>query len=480
METHSFEDLALSPAVMRAITELGFEEPTPIQALSIPVIMAGKDVIGQAHTGTGKTAAFGIPIIERADAKDRRVQAIVLCPTRELAIQTSEELAKLAKHRKGFTILPVYGGQPIERQIAALRAGVTVVIATPGRLLDHLRRRSLSLDGVRMIVLDEADEMLDMGFRDDIEMIISRVPSPRQTVLFSATMSPEILSLAGRFLKNPEKLQVVHRELTVPGIEQSYFEVRESMKVEVLTRLIDLYNPKLTLVFCNTKRRVDELVSHLQARGYPAEALHGDKNQAQRERVMAGFKKGTTDILVATDVAARGIDVEDISVVVNFDVPQDPEYYIHRIGRTARAGKTGRSFTFVSGKDVWKLRDIQRYAKIRIAPAPIPSDAELKEKRVTQQLEQARERLERGEQESYVPAIEQFIGEEYTSLDVAAALLRMITGGKKDQLMSETTISSDSSDQRRSEPRRSSGGAPARRRPYQGRPQPGKRQNYRD
>jgi len=329
-------------------------------------------------------------------------------------------------------------------------------------------------------VLDEADEMLDMGFREDIEMIISRVPSPRQTVLFSATMSPEILALAGRFLKNPERLQVVHKELTVPGIEQSYFELRESMKVEVLTRLIDLYNPKLTLVFCNTKRRVDELVSHLQARGYPAEALHGDKNQAQRERVMAGFRKGTTDILVATDVAARGIDVEDIAVVVNFDVPQDPEYYIHRIGRTARAGKTGRSFTFVSGKDIWKLRDIQRYAKIRIAPAPIPSDAELKEKRVTQQLAQARELIERGEQQGYVPLIEQFIGEEYTSLDVAAALLRMITGGKKDQIMSETTISRDSSDQRRSEPRRSSGGAPVRRRPSPGRPQPGKRQNYRD
>jgi ATP-dependent RNA helicase DeaD len=267
---------------------------------------------------------------------------------------------------------------------------------------------------------------------------------------------------------------VVHRELTVPGIEQSYFEVRESAKVEVLTRVIDLYNPKLTLVFCNTKRRVDELVSHLQARGYPAEALHGDKNQAQRERVMAGFRNGTTDILVATDVAARGIDVEDISLVVNFDVPQDPEYYIHRIGRTGRAGRAGRSFTFVSGRDIWKLRDIQRYAKIRIAPAPIPSDAELKEKRVRQQLAEVRRLIDRGEQEGYVPIVEQFIGEEYTSLDVAAALLRMITGGKAGQEWTETQLSSDASRQEK-KPRHNSGAAPARRRP-----QPRKRQNYLD
>jgi ATP-dependent RNA helicase DeaD len=463
METRTFDELGLSAPVKKAVAELGFEEPTPIQSLAIPIIMAGKDVIGQAHTGTGKTAAFGIPIIERVDPRDRRVQAVVLSPTRELAIQISEELTKLAKDRKGLTILPVYGGQPIERQLAALRAGVTVIIATPGRLLDHIKRRSVSLERVRMVVLDEADEMLDMGFRDDIELILRQIPKPRQTVMFSATIPPEILSLAGKFLVDPETVRVVHRELTVPGIEQSYFEVRESMKVELLTRLIDLHNPRLTLVFCNTKRRVDELVNHLQARGYPAERLHGDLNQAQRERVMASFRTGATDILVATDVAARGIDVEEISIVVNYDVPQDPEYYIHRIGRTGRAGKTGRSFTFVSGKDIWKLRDIQRYAKIRIAQAPIPTAEELAGKRVAQALAKARALIERGEQVSYIPYIEEFIGEEFTSLDLAAALIRMQLGEKK--------VEAEAPEERST--------SPARRYPGPSRPRGPKRQNGR-
>ena len=377
MKVLSFDDLGLPDSIKKAVKDLGFEEPTPIQSLAIPLLRDGRDVIGQAHTGTGKTAAYGIPIVETADPAGKQPQALVLCPTRELAIQVSEELRKLAKHRRGLMILPVYGGQPIERQLHALRSGVQIVIATPGRLLDHLDRRSISLASVKTVVLDEADEMLDMGFRDDIETILRKTPSERQTVLFSATMSQQILDLAAKYLKDPRTVQVMHDKLSVPKIEQSYFEVRESGKIDVLSKLLDLYDPQLTLIFANTKRRVDEIVSQLQARGYLAEGLHGDMNQSQRERVMGKFREGRIDILIATDVAARGIDVPDVNLVVNFDVPQDPEYYIHRIGRTGRAGKSGRSFTFVSGKDMWKLRDIQRYAKIRIAPQSVPKEHEI-------------------------------------------------------------------------------------------------------
>ncbi len=425
MKTLSFEDLALSEELQRAIRDLGFEEPTPIQSLSIPPVRDGRDVIGQAHTGTGKTAAYGIPILEMVDTGKKAVQAIVLCPTRELAIQVSEELMRLAKYKRGVSILPVYGGQPIERQFFALKKGVNVIIATPGRMLDHLQRGSISLSGIRMVVLDEADEMLDMGFRDDIEAILRKTPKERQTVLFSATMSREILDLAGRYLKDPQTVQVVHQQLTVPLIEQSYFEVRESEKLEVLTRVIDMYNPKLTLIFCNTKRRVDDVVGHLIARGYSAEGLHGDMNQVQRERVMGKFRHGNIDILVATDVAARGIDVDDIEAVVNYDVPQDPEYYVHRIGRTGRAGRTGRSFTFVSGKEIWKLRDIQKYARIKIAPHPIPSDNELAEQRANLLLKKIKPILEEGKLEAQTKQVQQLMGDDYTSLEVAAALLKM-------------------------------------------------------
>jgi ATP-dependent RNA helicase DeaD len=433
MKVLSFTDLGLSPEIQKAVSELGFEEPTPIQSLAIPLMRDEKDVIGQAHTGTGKTAAYGIPIIESVEPAAKRPQALVLCPTRELAIQVSEELRKLAKFRRGIVILPVYGGQPIERQLHALRAGVQVVIATPGRLLDHLDRKSISLQEVRVVVLDEADEMLDMGFRDDIEAILRKVPEKRQTVLFSATMSPQILDLSKKFLKDPRTVRVMHDQLTVPTIEQYYFEVRDSGKVDVLSRVIDLYDPRLTLVFCNTKRRVDELVSHLQARGYLAEGLHGDMNQSQRERVMGKFRAGGIDILVATDVAARGIDVEDVDVVINYDVPQDPEYYIHRIGRTARAGKSGRSFTFVTGKEMWKLRDIQKFAKIRIAQQAIPKPHEISMKKAELLTERVRRVIEEDRLEVATKKVQQMMGEEYTSLEVAAALLSLMgaEGGQK-------------------------------------------------
>ncbi len=434
MKVLSFTDLALPEPIAKAIKDLGFEEPTPIQSLAIPLLRDGKDVIGQAHTGTGKTAAYGIPIVERVDPAGKTPRALVLCPTRELAIQVSEELRKLARYRRGLIILPVYGGQPIERQLHALKAGVQVVIATPGRLLDHIDRRSISLAEVGTVVLDEADEMLDMGFRDDIEAILKKTPSGRQTVLFSATMSKEILDLASRYQHDPRTVQVMHDKLSVPKIEQSYFEVRESGKIDVLSKLLDLYDPQLTLIFANTKRRVDEIVSQLQARGYLAEGLHGDMNQSQRERVMGKFREGRIDILIATDVAARGIDVPAVDLVVNFDVPQDPEYYIHRIGRTGRAGKEGRSFTFVSGKEMWKLRDIQRFAKMKIALQSVPKEHEIVSRKAELLVRRVRDLVDAGRLDPEILRVQQIMGEEYTSLEVAAALLSLYAGsGKPDK-----------------------------------------------
>ncbi|MBP1928227.1 ATP-dependent RNA helicase DeaD [Methanolinea mesophila] len=425
MKTLSFEDLGLSLPLQKAVSEMGFEEPTPIQSLAIPAVRDGRDVIGQAHTGTGKTAAYGIPLLEKVDVAKPAIQALVLCPTRELAIQVSEELRRLAIHLKNMSVIPVYGGQPIERQFAALRKGVQVVIATPGRLLDHLQRGTIRLDQVRMVVLDEADEMLDMGFSDDVEAILRRLPKDRQTVLFSATISPEIRQLAEKYLNQPFPVKVLHEQLTVPGIEQRYLEVGDPMKPEALSRMIDFYNPRLTLVFCNTKRKVDEVVSTLQARGYQAEGLHGDMNQTQRERVMTRVRAGSTDILIATDVAARGIDIEQVELVVNYDVPQDPEYYVHRIGRTGRAGRSGRSITFVSGREVWKLKDIQKFAKIRIMPHPIPTDNQIAEQRAAKLLTRVRAEMDKGGLEPYIPRVEQLMGDDFTSLDVAAALMKI-------------------------------------------------------
>ena len=339
MKNLRFEELNLSSEILKAVENKGFEETTPIQAQSIPYIMEGRDIIGQAQTGTGKTAAFGIPILEKLSHEEKTVQGMVICPTRELAIQVAEEIRELAKFKRGVEILPIYGGQPIDRQIKALQKRPQIIVGTPGRIMDHMNRGTLKIDKVRMIVLDEADEMLDMGFIEDIITILKAVPEERQTMLFSATMPKPILELTKRFQKNPKHVMVVHKELTAPKVEQIYFEVKEKTKPEVLSRLIDMYNPKLSLVFCNTKRKVDELVAELQGRGYFADGLHGDLKQVQRDRVMSKFRSGAVDILVATDVAARGIDVDDIEAVFNYDLPQDEEYYVHRIGRTARAGR---------------------------------------------------------------------------------------------------------------------------------------------
>lgn len=437
MDSLLFEEMDLSPKIKKAIKDLGFEEATPIQSLVIPPILEGNDVIGQAQTGTGKTASFGIPILEMVDPTDDSLQAVILCPTRELAIQVAEELKKLSKYKK-TKVLPIYGGQPIERQIKALKKGVQIIIGTPGRVMDHMYRRTLSMGKVKMIILDEADEMLDMGFREDIEFVLGKMPSERQMLLFSATMSKAILALTKKYQNDPLFLKVAHQELTVPQIEQVYFEVREKNKLDLLSRLIDLHDLQLSLVFCNTKRRVDKLVNHLQTRGYMAGGLHGDMSQNQRDRVMAKFRKGQIEVLVATDVAARGIDVDDVEAVFNYDVPNDDEYYVHRIGRTGRAGKTGQAFTFVAGKEIYKLRDIQRYTKVRIKQLQIPSLQEVEKLKNYRFLENLKHLINNEYLCQEVQMVEKLMEEDYSSLDVAAALMKIVLD-KKNNLESKSS-----------------------------------------
>lgn len=429
MEITKFDELELNPNILRAIEEMGFEEMSPIQAKAIPMILDGKDIVGQAQTGTGKTAAFGIPLMQKIDPRDRSLQAIVLCPTRELAIQVAEEIRKLGLFMHGIKVLPVYGGQEISKQIRSLKSGVQIIIGTPGRVMDHMRRKTVKFDGINTVVLDEADEMLNMGFREDIETILGQVPEDRQTVLFSATMPAPILEIARTYQKKAEMIRVVKKELTVPKIEQFYYEVTQKNKEDVLSRLLDMYNPKLSLVFCNTKKQVDELTAALQGRGYFAEGLHGDLKQQQRDRVMNSFRNGKTEILVATDVAARGIDVDNVEAVFNYDVPQDDEYYVHRIGRTGRAGREGRAFTLIVGREAYKLRDIMRYCKTKIKAQPIPSLNDVTAVKAEKIMDKLKTIIENEDLTKMVDLIESRVNEEeFTSLDIAAALLKMIMG----------------------------------------------------
>jgi len=371
-----FSQLPISEEMQQAIADMGFTEASPIQAEAIPVALSGRDVMGMAQTGTGKTAAFGIPALEQVDTQLKKVQVLVLCPTRELALQVTDEFEKLAKYKK-IKCVTVYGGDSIDRQIRALKAGAHVVVGTPGRIIDHLERGTLQLDNVKVAVLDEADEMLDMGFREDIEAILEDLPFDRQTLLFSATMSKPILAIIQKFQNEPVIVKVVRKELTAENIEQLYYEIKASAKLEVMCRLMDFYNLQLMLVFCNTKKKADEVVAELIERGYKAEAIHGDLNQRQREKVMKQFRDGSINILVATDVAARGIDVSGLDAVFNYDIPLDPEYYVHRIGRTGRAGKSGKAFTFVVGREFIRLREIQDYTKKKIERGVIPSIEDL-------------------------------------------------------------------------------------------------------
>jgi len=423
IETRKFGTLELSKKVFNAISDMGFEEPSPIQLEAIPLLMEGRDVIGQAQTGTGKTAAFGIPILEKMNSKFREVQALVLTPTRELAIQVAEEITKIGKYREVRTVA-IYGGQPIERQILALKRGVHIVVGTPGRLLDHLRRKTLRLNNLSFVVLDEADEMLDMGFIDDIETILKETPEQKQTLLFSATMPDEIQRLARKYLSNPQTISVSRDELTVPQIEQVFYEVKENNKLDGLCRVLDTSVIKLAIIFCRTKRGVDELVAGLDARGYEADGLHGDMTQAQRNKVMRKFRDGQVEILVATDVAARGLDIENVSHVINYDIPQDPESYVHRIGRTGRAGKSGIAVSFVVPKEFRQLRLIEKMINTRIRRAKLPSFEDVFERQKEVIIERVVNTIDGGKMNRYQSIIEEMTG-EYDSVTLAAAALKL-------------------------------------------------------
>lgn len=430
-----FEELNIDERILRAIEDMGFEETSPIQTQAIPAVCEGIDVVGQAQTGTGKTAAYTIPMLMKINPQIKKPQAIVLCPTRELAVQVAEEIRKLAKYMSDIKVLPVYGGQEIVRQIKSLKTGVQIIVGTPGRVMDHMRRKTVKFDNISMVILDEADEMLDMGFREDMETILTETPQDRQTVMFSATMPKAIMDIARNFQKDAKVIKVVRKELTVSNIEQFYYEVRPKNKTEVLCRLIDIYNPRLSVVFCNTKRQVDELISELKGRGYFADGIHGDMKQQQRDRVMDDFRSGNVDILIATDVAARGIDVDDVDMVFNYDIPQDEEYYVHRIGRTGRAGRSGMALSFISGKEVYKLKDIERYCKTKILAKPVPSLDDVKNTKLDNMFDKIKQTIEEGGLTDMVNLVEEHVNqEEYTSMDMAAALLKMLIGDTLDRV----------------------------------------------
>jgi ATP-dependent RNA helicase DeaD len=483
----AFSDLGLRRDVLRALADMGYEEPSPVQAEAIPLLLAGRDLIAQALTGTGKTAAFGIPIAERTERRRLEPQALVLAPTRELAIQVAGELTRLGRHRE-LCVLPIYGGQPYERQLRALRQGVHVVVATPGRLLDHLGRGTVRLDAVRFVVLDEADEMLKLGFLEDVEAILQAVPAERQTALFSATMPTPIARLAERYLRDPARVTLSQRRaLTVPAIDQFYYQVPRGHKVEALVRLLDTKAPTLALVFCATKRMVDELGEELRARGYRTEALHGDMNQAQREKVIRAAREGRVEVLVATDVAARGLDIEHISHVINFDLPYDAESYVHRIGRTGRAGRAGEALTLVAPWERDQVRAIATTTGAAIQRAEIPTVAEIEARDREVLAERLLTTLAGGAWGSYRELVEE-LAEEHDLVDLAAAAVALSAGPPR-QLVEIPRVPDLPARKppRRGAPRgswrergrpaeaRREGGRPAEARPHLGRPTPGPR-----
>lgn len=423
----SFLEFQLSKKLQEAIDEMGYEEPSPIQTTCIPLILEGKDVIGQAQTGTGKTAAFGIPLVEAAGT-GRFVQAIVLLPTRELAIQVAGEMRKIAKFKRVRT-LPIYGGQSIGHQIRALEQGVNIVIGTPGRVLDHLRRGTLKLDKVKTVVLDEADEMLDMGFIEDIESILQTIPEDRQTLLFSATIPAEVKRLSNRYMKNPEHVQMARGEMTVPLIDQVYYKVLERTKLDSMCRIIDSEDVTLGMIFCRTKRGVDELTEALISRGYLADGLHGDLSQAQRDRVMKRFRTGDIELLVATDVAARGIDVGNVTHVFNYDIPQDTEAYVHRIGRTGRAGRRGLAVTLVTPREFKLLKTIQRETKATIQAREVPSLADVAERQAEIWRDRLQQTVQSGGLASYRAVLGKLV-DELDPIDLAAAALKLASAGE--------------------------------------------------
>ncbi len=418
-----FTELGLEPDVLATLEALGYEEPTPIQVEAIPTLLAGRDVLGQAATGTGKTAAFALPLVQRIDADLRGVQALVLAPTRELAVQVAEATHRYGAKR-GVSVLAVYGGQPIDRQLRELRRGVNVVVGTPGRILDHIRRGSLDLSAVGYVVLDEADEMLDMGFIEDIETILTETPEGRQTALFSATFPPRIAQLAARHMSDPVRVTVRAPKLETPLVRQTAYVVPRPYKLEALARVLDLEAPTSAILFCRTRNEVDELNEALSVRGYRPEALHGGLNQAQRDRVMKRFREGTADLLIATDVAARGLDVEHVSHVINYDIPQTPEVYVHRIGRTGRAGREGTAITLVQPREQGLLRGIERVVGRPIEVARVPTVADLRARRVELLRSAIRETIEEDEFDGYRDIVAS-LADDYDPLDIAAAAAKL-------------------------------------------------------
>src|SRR5271155_424455 len=425
MQKKLFAELGLSPELLKAVVQMGYEEATHIQSQAIPALLAGEDVVGQSQTGSGKTAAFALPAIEKVDVRIRAPQILILCPTRELAVQVAEEVAKLASFKKGVREIPIYGGQSYDRQLRGLRDGAQIIIGTPGRAMDHLDRRTLKLDQVKMVILDEADRMLDMGFLDDIRTVLKQAPSERQTVFFSATLPRPIQDLIRTFTKNPVNVTIEAQALTMPAIEQVYYEVNRRSKLDVLCRLIDLQDIKFGIIFCATKMMVDELTEHLIARGYAADKMHGDMTQAMRERVIAKFRKRGLDFLVATDVAARGLDVDDVEVVFNYDLPHDGDDYIHRIGRTGRAGRSGRAITFVSGREIYKMQSIIRFTKGKIRRGRIPSEEEVEKKRANSFYDSLHKTLEEGKYERQDALIGRLLDQGYVATDIASALIHL-------------------------------------------------------
>jgi ATP-dependent RNA helicase DeaD len=425
-----FATFGLRRDVLRALADMGYEEPSPVQTEAIPLLLEGRDLIAQALTGTGKTAAFGIPIVERANPRQPEPGALVLAPTRELAIQVAGEVSRLGRFRD-LCVLPIYGGQPYERQLRVLRQGVQILIATPGRLLDHLRRGTVQLGHVRFVVLDEADEMLQLGFLEDVEAILQAVPAERQTALFSATMPPPIVRLAERHLRDPARVTLSQpRALTVPAIEQFYYQVPRGHKVEALVRLLDVKAPTVALVFCATKRMTDALAEDLRARGYRTEALHGDLNQAQREKVIRAVREGRIEVLVATDVAARGLDIEQVSHVINFDLPQDPEVYVHRIGRTGRAGRAGEAITLLAPWERDQVRAITAVTGARIERGEIPTVAEMEARDQELWTDRLLKELTDGRWGPFREVIDELAG-EHDPLDLAAAALSLAIGPRR-------------------------------------------------
>ena len=448
MSTHTFPELGISPELLEAVKSLGFEQPSPIQAEAIPVALTGRDVVGQSQTGSGKTMAFGIPVVQ---GSKRAVQALILCPTRELAMQVCAEIHKLASFKEGVRATPVYGGASYDRQIRALQSGSQIVVGTPGRILDFMERGLIKFDALKTLVFDEADEMLDMGFSDDIDRLMAAVPKERQTIFFSATFEPRIRRLVENYTTNAATITIQQKALTVATVEQRYYEVQGRSKLEVLCRVIDIEAPRLTIVFANTKRAVDDATDALVARGYAADRLHGDINQTMRERVMRNFRSGNVEVLVATDVAARGLDVNDIDLIVNLELPYDAEDYVHRIGRTGRAGRSGKAFSLVAGREIYLMQRIQRFINIRVERAKVPSQEELEATRVDKTFDKVKAVLEGAAYANHEHSIQRLLDIGFSPTEIASALMDLLM---KDQVRETEQIMEDRAGRKNDAPQR--------------------------